>query len=58
MHWTCIDAIRGTIDIRNSGLKPWTADNYDLSLEYYTAQGGVFSAPTIDHPPFSGPGRD
>ncbi|MBM3851861.1 MAG: TonB-dependent receptor, partial [Verrucomicrobia bacterium] len=38
------NAIRGTIDIRNSGLKPWTAHNYDLSLEYYTAQGGLFSA--------------
>jgi TonB-dependent receptor len=38
------NAVRGTIDIRNSGLKPWTADNYDLSLEYYTPQGGVFSA--------------
>ena len=36
--------IRGTIDVRNSGLKPWTADNYDLSLEYYSAQGGVVSA--------------
>ncbi len=36
--------VRGTIDIRNTGLRPWTADNYDLSLEYYTEQGGVFSA--------------
>ncbi len=36
--------IRGTIDVRNSGLRPWTADNYDLSLEYYTAQGGMFTA--------------
>ena len=34
----------GTLRIRNSSLKPWTADNYDLSLEYYTPQGGVFSA--------------
>ncbi|MBI4626824.1 MAG: TonB-dependent receptor [Verrucomicrobia bacterium] len=34
----------GTITVRNTGLKPWTADNYDLSLEYYTDQGGVFSA--------------
>jgi outer membrane receptor protein involved in Fe transport len=24
-------------------LKPWTADNYEVHLEYYTAQGGVFS---------------
>lgn len=38
------NVIRGTIDIRNTGLKPWTADNYDLSLEYYTNQGGVFTA--------------
>jgi len=36
--------IRGTIDVRNSGLKPWTADNYYVSLEYYTNQGGIFSA--------------
>lgn len=34
----------GTISIRNSGLKPWTADNYDFSASYYTKQGGVFSA--------------
>jgi len=26
------------------GLKPWTADNFDVSLEYYTRQGGVFTA--------------
>ena len=36
--------VRGNITIRNTGLKPWTADNYDLSFEYYTAQGGLFSA--------------
>ncbi len=30
--------------MRNPGLKPWTADNYDVSLEYYTRLGGVFSA--------------
>ena len=36
--------VRGTINIRNTGLKPWTADNYDLSIEYYTQNGGVFSA--------------
>jgi TonB-dependent receptor len=35
--------IRGTIDIRNTGLKPWTADNFDVSLEYYTASGGFFT---------------
>ncbi len=36
--------IHGRINIRNTGLKPWSADNYDLSLEYYTDQGGLFSA--------------
>ena len=25
-------------------MRPWTADNFDLSLEYYTRQGGLFSA--------------
>lgn len=33
----------GSIAVRNTGLKPWTADNYDLSLEYYTNRGGLFS---------------
>jgi len=33
----------GRINIRNTGLKPWSADNYDLSLEYYTDAGGLFS---------------
>ena len=36
--------IKGTITLRNTALRPWTADNYDLSLEYYTKQGGSFSA--------------
>ncbi len=36
--------VRGTLTVRNSNLRPWTADNYDLSLEYYTQQGGLFSA--------------
>jgi iron complex outermembrane recepter protein len=36
--------IPGRITIRNTGLRPWTADNFDLSLEYYTEHGGVFSA--------------
>ncbi len=31
----------GTLTIRNTGLKPWTADNYDLSLEYYFNKGGL-----------------
>ncbi len=34
----------GTITIRNTGLKPWTADNFDLSLEYYFGRGGLASA--------------
>jgi iron complex outermembrane receptor protein len=38
------DNIPGRITIRNTGLKPWSADNYDLSLELYTAQGGLLSA--------------
>ncbi|MES2694388.1 MAG: TonB-dependent receptor, partial [Verrucomicrobiota bacterium] len=37
------DLTRGRITFSNIGLKPWTADNYDLSLEYYTEQGGVIS---------------
>ncbi len=34
---------RGTLTIRNPALKPWTADNFDLSAEYYTANGGLVS---------------
>lgn len=33
----------GTVTIRNTGLRPWTADNYDLSLEYYFGRGGLVS---------------
>jgi len=36
--------IQGTLTTSNPGLKPWYADNFDLSAEYYTKQGGVFSA--------------
>ena len=36
--------VRGRINVRNTGLQPWTADNYDVSLEYYTADGGLLSA--------------
>ncbi len=36
--------LQGNITVRNTGLKPWTADNYDLSVEYYTRNGGIFSA--------------
>lgn len=35
---------RGTLTIRNPALKPWTADNFDLSAEYYTNNGGLLSA--------------
>jgi TonB-dependent receptor len=35
---------RGTLTIRNPALKPWTADNFDLSAEYYTDNGGLISA--------------
>lgn len=34
----------GTINAKNPNLKPWEAHGYDVSLEYYTRQGGVFSA--------------
>ena len=37
------EVVRGTVTIRNTALKPWSADNYDLSLEYYTQSGGVAS---------------
>ena len=32
-----------TASIVNSGLKPWTADNYDLSLETYSFKGATAS---------------
>jgi len=37
------NAVRGRITVRNTGLRPWTADNYDLSLEHYTKDGGLIS---------------
>lgn len=33
----------GTISLRNPGLRPWTADNFDLTLEYYPSSGGLLS---------------
>ena len=33
--------VQGNITVTNTGLRPWTADNYDLSLEYYTPSGGI-----------------
>jgi iron complex outermembrane receptor protein len=35
---------RGTLTIRNPALLPWTADNFDLSAEYYTDSGGLITA--------------
>jgi len=35
---------RGTLNIRNPALLPWSADNYDLSAEYYTDNGGLITA--------------
>lgn len=35
---------RGTLTIRNPSLRPWTADNFDLSGEFYTQHGGLISA--------------
>ncbi len=37
------NAIPGDITVRNTGLKPWTAQNYDLSAEYYTESGGLIT---------------
>ena len=34
----------GTINVANTGLKPWKADNFDLALEYYQTKGGMISA--------------
>lgn len=34
----------GTIQAKNPNLKPWQSNGYDVSLEYYTRKGGVFSA--------------
>ncbi len=35
---------RGTLNVRNPALLPWTADNFDLSVEYYTDSGGLITA--------------
>lgn len=34
----------GSIEAINGELKPWYGDNFDISLEYYTQAGGIFSA--------------
>ncbi len=33
----------GSVNRPNPALKPWTANNYEAHIEYYTPQGGVFS---------------
>ncbi len=33
----------GSVNRPKPSLKPWTANNYEVHLEYYTAQGGVIS---------------
>ncbi len=38
------NAVLGTLTVKNTGLLPWSASNYDLSLEYYTESGGVLGA--------------
>jgi iron complex outermembrane recepter protein len=38
------EIIKGNITVRNTALRPWMADNIDLSFEYYTQHGGLFAA--------------
>lgn len=38
------NVIPGTLTVRNINLKPWDADNFDLSLEYYPRSGGAVTA--------------
>jgi iron complex outermembrane recepter protein len=38
-----VDGYDGTLNVRNPALKPWTSDNFDVSLEYYFSNGGVGS---------------
>src|SRR5690606_3438396 len=35
--------VPGVVEVSNTGLLPWTADNFDVSLEYYFGRGGVAS---------------
>jgi len=35
---------KGTLTTNNAALKPWTADNYDFSVETYSVKGATFSA--------------
>jgi TonB-dependent receptor len=41
--FTDVDATNPTITVNNPGLKPWTADNFDLSLESYQFKDGFGS---------------
>ena len=34
----------GTVTLPSPELKPWIANNYEAQLQYYTKQGGVFTA--------------
>jgi len=34
------DVLNPTITVNNPGLRPWTADNYDLTFEVYDVKGG------------------
>jgi iron complex outermembrane receptor protein len=36
--------VKGNITVTNTGLRPWSADNYDLALEHYSQGGGLLSA--------------
>ena len=36
-----------TVTVNNTGLTPWTADNWDVTLEYYPNKGGLFSVGTF-----------
>jgi len=38
-----VNGYDGTLNVRNPALKPWTAENFDSSLEYYFSHGGVAS---------------
>lgn len=37
-------ALPGVITLRNAALRPWSADNYDLSVEYYYSKSGLITA--------------
>ncbi|HWI84897.1 MAG TPA: TonB-dependent receptor [Sphingomonas sp.] len=53
-----IDTVNGTVSLGNANLKPYRADNYDATAEWYFARGAILSAGVfykkIDNPIFSG----